>query len=190
GTSEITIDLLLASQQVPLGSVKRQVTGFSPGTFALVEKGRIDGYVIGSVEQVIFEQQIPKATVLDPSKYVEEGQCYLTSRRSLQEQRGLLQGYMAAIRAGMEDVLNDREKGFANIIKAVRAKHDFPELEQDSIAKGVMEQQVDAWFYAGEENMLKTVPENWQKVYDQLTGVGQAPKGKDPQQWFTNDLVS
>ncbi|MGH3328781.1 MAG: ABC transporter substrate-binding protein [Streptomycetales bacterium] len=190
GTSEITIDLMLASRDVPLGSVGRQVTGFSPGTFALVEKGRIDGYVIGSVEQVIFDQQIPKATVLDPSEYVEEGQCYITSRRSLQEQRDLLQGYMNAIKAGMEDVLADRGNGFKKIIELVRSKHDFPELKADSIAKGVLEQQVDAWFYAGEENMLNTVPENWQKVYDDLVGVGQAAKGKDPQKWFSNELVS
>jgi NitT/TauT family transport system substrate-binding protein len=190
GTSEWTLDLLLASGGVPLDDVERQVVGFSPGTFDLVEKGRIDGYVIGSVEIVRFPEEVPDAFVLDPSKYVEEGQCYVTSQRSLEEQRDQLQAYMNATRAATDDVLADRDNGFKKIIELVRKDHDFPELEDDAVARGVLEQQVDAWFYAGEENLLQTVPEDWQKVYDQVVDVDLAPGGKDPQEWFTNDLVS
>jgi NitT/TauT family transport system substrate-binding protein len=190
GTSEWTLDLMLASGGVPLDSVERQVVGFSPGTFDLVKKGRIDGYVIGSVEIVRFPKEVPEAFVLDPSKYVEEGQCYVTSRRQLEEKRDQLQAYMNATRAATDDVLADRDNGFKKIIELVRKDYDFPELKEDDIARGVMEQQVDAWFYAGEENLLKTVPEDWQKVYDQVVDVDLAPGGKDPQPWFTNDLVS
>lgn len=189
GTSEITIDVMLGSRDVPRESVHRQVTGFSPGTFSLVEKGRIDGYVIGSVERVIFDQQIPKATILDFDKYVVDGLIYLSSQRALQEDRDLLQAYMNAIRAGMEDAINDQNKDFETVLRQVRRKHEFPELEQDSIAKGVMQQNIDAWFYAGEENFMKVVPEDWQKVYDQLVDIDEVPGGKDPSSWFTNELA-
>jgi NitT/TauT family transport system substrate-binding protein len=190
GTSEWTLDLMLASGGVPLDSVERQVVGFSPGTFDLVKKGRIDGYVIGSVEIVRFKEEVPDAVVVDPSKYLKEGQCYVTSKRSVAEKKDQLQAYMNATKAATDDVLADRDNDFKKIIAAVRKKHDFPELKDDAIAQGVMKQQVDAWFYAGEENLLQNVPENWQQVYDQLVDVKLAPGGKDPKPWYTNEFVT
>jgi NitT/TauT family transport system substrate-binding protein len=190
GTSEWTLDVMLSQGGIPLDSVERQVVGFSPGTFDLVKKGRIDGYVIGSVEIVRFAEEVPDAFVLDPSKYVEEGQCYVTSKRQVVEKKDQLQAYMNATKAATDDVLADRGNNFMKIIEMVRKKYDFPELQDDKIAQGVMKQQVDAWFVAGEENLLKTVPEDWQKTYDQVVDVKLAPGGKDPQPWFNNDLVS
>lgn len=190
GTSEWTLDLMLAAGGVPLDSVERQVVGFSPGTFDLVKKGRIDGYVIGSAEIVRFETELPEAFVLDPSKYVEEGQCYITSKRALAEEKDQLQAYINATKAATDDVLADQDNDFKKIIALVRKKYDFPELQDDKIAQGVLQQQVDAWFIAGKENLLKTVPEDWQKVYDQVVEVKLAPGGKDPQAWFSNELVS
>jgi NitT/TauT family transport system substrate-binding protein len=190
GTSEWTLDLMLSEGGVPLDSVERQVVGFSPGTFDLVKKGRIDGYVIGSSEIVRFASEVPDAYVLDPSKYVEEGQCYVTSKRTLAEKKDQLRAYMNATKAATDDVLADRSKNYKNIIAMVRKKYDFPELQDDKIARGVLQQQVDAWFVAGKENLLKTVPEDWQKVYDQVVDVKLAPGGKDPKPWFTNELVS
>jgi NitT/TauT family transport system substrate-binding protein len=128
--------------------------------------------------------------VVDPSKYLKEGQCYVTSKRSVAEKKDQLQAYMNATKAATDDVLADRDNGFKKIIELVRKKHDFPELKDDAIARGVMQQQVDAWFYAGRENLLQNVPENWQEVYDQLVNVKLVPGGKDPKPWYTNDFVA
>ncbi|MGH3318671.1 MAG: ABC transporter substrate-binding protein [Streptosporangiaceae bacterium] len=189
GTSELTFDLFLASAGVSPDKVNVQVTGFSPGTFQLVKKGRIDGYVIGTSVKVIFKQKIHDAVVIDPSKYIQEGFGYITSRRSLQEKHDLLEGYMKATHAGMEDVLDDRDKDYKNVIKLARTKYDFPELKEDSIARGVLDETVTGWLYAGKDNLLRTVPKKWQKVYDELVGVHEVPGDKDPSKWFTNELV-
>ncbi|MQA83933.1 MAG: hypothetical protein GEV03_04685 [Streptosporangiales bacterium] len=190
GTSEITFDLMLASGNVPLDSVERQVTGFSVGTYDLIEKGRIDSYVIGSVETILFPIQRPEAIVVDPSKYVEEGQCYLTSQRQLDEERDLLQAYMNVVRATMDDVLNDQENDYMTIIEAIRKRHDFEELKEDKVAQGVIAQQVESWSYGGAEANLQTIPESWQKVYDQLVNAKFVEGGKNPREWFTNELVT
>jgi NitT/TauT family transport system substrate-binding protein len=190
GTSEITFDLMLASANVPLDSVQRQVTGFSVGTYDLVEKGRVDGYVIGSVETVLFPLQKPDAVVIDPSKWVEEGQCYLTSQRQLAEKRGQLQAYMNVVKATMDDVLNDKNKKYMTIIEAVRKKYEFEELKDDKVAQGVIQGQVNAWSYGGAQPDLKTIPASWRKVYDQLVHAKLVEGGKNPQEWFTNDLVA
>lgn len=190
GTSEITFDLMLASADIPLDSVQRQVSGFSVGTYDLIEKGRIDSYALGSVETVQFPLRHPDAVIVDPSEYVEEGQCYLTSQRQLAEKRDVLQAYMNVVRAGMQDVLNDREKNYMTIVNAVRKKHEFEELKDDKVAQGIIKQQAEAWFYDGAKEPLKTVPEDWQRVYDQLVKAGHVQGGKKPAEWFTNDLVS
>src|SRR5512132_1597398 len=43
GTSETTLDLLLASNGINQDKVPRQVTGFTPGTFELIKKGGSPG---------------------------------------------------------------------------------------------------------------------------------------------------
>lgn len=190
GTSEITFNLMLANEGIPLDSVQRQVTGFSVGTYDLVQKGRIDGYVIGSVETVLFPLQRPEAVMIDPSRWVEEGQCYLTSRRQLDEKRDQLQAYMNVVKATMQDVLNDKDKKYMTIIQALRKKYDFEELKDDKVAQGVIEGQVKAWSYGGAQPDLKTSPESWRKVYDELINAKLVEPGKNPQEWFTNELVA
>jgi NitT/TauT family transport system substrate-binding protein len=190
GTSEITFNLMMANAGIPLDSVQRQVTGFSVGTYDLVQKGRVDGYVIGSVETVLFPLQKPDAVVIDPSKWVEEGQCYLTSRRQLDEKRDQLQAYMNVVKATMNDVMNDKANKYMTVIRAVRKKYDFEELKDDKVAQGVLQGQVDAWSYNGAQPDLETVSASWQKVYDELVHAKLIEAGKNPQEWFTNELVS
>ena len=51
GTSETTLDLLIASNGIDVKDVPRQVTGFTPGTFELIRKGRIAGFIIGATQE-------------------------------------------------------------------------------------------------------------------------------------------
>jgi NitT/TauT family transport system substrate-binding protein len=190
GTSEQTFDLMLAAGDIDYKNVDRQVVGLSPGTFELVKRGRVDAYTIGSVDGVIFKRSVKDANLLDPSRYVTEGQCYLASKRALAEKRDQIEGYMAAIRKGVDDVLSDREQGFATTIKTLRKKHDLPELKSDALAKEVLTMLTSSWLREGEQFLLKTNPKMWQKVYDQLEAVKFVPSGKDPKEWFTNDVVT
>jgi NitT/TauT family transport system substrate-binding protein len=190
GTSENVLDLVLAAGKVPLDSVERQVVGLTPGTFELVKKGRVAGYVVGTVNSVIFEQQHPEAYLFDTNKYVKDAQIYLVSQKASREKRDTIQGYLRAIKRASDEVLSDRDKKYATTLKTIRGKYEFPELENDELAVGVMEKVIGTWIAEGEENVLKTVPETWKQTYDQLIPVDLVGPGKDPQKWFTNDFVS
>jgi NitT/TauT family transport system substrate-binding protein len=190
GTSENVLDLVLAAGKVPLDSVERQVVGLTPGTFELVKQGRVAGYVIGTVNSVIFEQERPEAYLFDTNKYAVDAQIYLVSQQASREKRDTVQGYMSAIKKAAEEVLADRDNKFATTLKTIRGKHEFPELKTDKLAVGVLERVVETWVAEGEENLLKTVPETWKKTYDQLIPVDLVGPGKDPQKWFTNDFVT
>jgi NitT/TauT family transport system substrate-binding protein len=188
GTSEQTLDVMLKSEGVDSESVERQVVGLSPGTFELVKQGRIDGYTVGSVDGVIFKQQIPEANLLDPSKYVTEGQVYLVSKRTLADKEDQVLAYLTAIRRAVEEILDD-SPGFDKTIRALRKTQDLPELETDRLAKATLKVHADSWLLEGRENLLRTVPDTWQKVYDQLLEIDVAKSGQDPSEWFTNDLI-
>jgi NitT/TauT family transport system substrate-binding protein len=188
GTSEQTLDVMLKSEGVDADSVERQVVGLSPGTFELVKQGRIDGYTVGSVDGVIFKQQIPEANLLDPSQYVTEGQVYLVSERTLAEKEDQVVAYLTAIRRAVDEVLDDAP-AFDKTIRALRKTQDLPELETDRLAKATLKVHTDSWLLEGQENLLRTVPETWQKVYDQLLEIDVAESGQDPSAWFTNDLI-
>jgi NitT/TauT family transport system substrate-binding protein len=190
GTSENVLDLVLAAGNVPLDSVERQVVGLTPGTFEIVKQGRVAGYVVGTVNSVIFEQQRPEAYLFDTNKYVKDAQVYMVSQQASREKRDVIQGYMSAIKRASDEVLSDRDKKFATTLKTIRGKHEFPELESDDLAVGVMEKVVGTWVAEGEENVLKTVPETWKQTYEQLIPVELVEPGKDPQKWFTNDFVT
>ena len=148
GTSEQTLDVMLKSEGVDADSVERQVVGLSPGTFELVKQGRIDGYTVGSVDGVIFKQQIPEANLLDPSQYVTEGQVYLVSKRTLEEKQDQVVAYLSAIRRGVEEILDD-SPGFDKTIKALRKTQDLPELETDRLAKATLKVHTDSWLLEG-----------------------------------------
>jgi hypothetical protein len=177
-----------AAGHVPLDSVDRQVVGLSPGTFELVKQGRVAGYVVGSVNGVIFQQTKPEAYLFDTSKYVEDAQIYLTSDRQMKSNREQLAGYLRAVRRAATEILSDKDKQFATTLKTLRANYDFPELKDDKIAVAVMNTVTDSWVKNGEENLLKTVPEVWQKTYDQLVPLKLAKGGQNSSQWFTNEL--
>lgn len=188
GTSEQTLDLMLSSANVDPQKVKRQVVGLSPGTFELVKQGRIDGYTVGSVDGVVFQKSIPDANLLDPSKYVTEGQVYLVSQQAMEQQRDQVKAYMAAVRRAATDILDD--PGHTRTIATLRRKYDFPELKKDALAKAVLDMIGRSWTVEGRENLLTTVPQTWQKVYDETVAVKLAEGGKNPKEWYTNDLIA
>jgi len=163
--------------------------GLSPGTFELVKQGRVAGYVIGSVNGVIFQQTKPDAYLFDTSKYVTDAQIYLTSERQLKSNREQLAGYIRAVKRAAGEILAERDQKFPTTLKTLRASYDFPELKDDKLAVAVMDTVTKSWLVNGEENLFKTVPEVWQKTYDQLVPLELAEGGKDPEQWFTNEFV-
>jgi hypothetical protein len=96
---------------------------------------------------------------------------------------------MNATRKAAEEILDD-ESGMKTIRTLRKAAGDLPELETDELAQDVLAMIKNSWLIEGRENLLRTVPSMWQEVYDQLLGVDLAEPGKDPEEWYTNELVT
>jgi NitT/TauT family transport system substrate-binding protein len=190
GTSETTLDLMLASNNIPANKVPRQVTGFTPGTFELIKKGRIAGFVIGASQEEQFREAQPDSMFLNTADYVTDGLTYITSAKGLQSSKDQIKAYMRALKGSMEQILEDRKAGFPNTIKKLRTKYDFEELKKDSVAKAYLEFNVGSWVVDGQDKLLQTDPEKWKATYDAAVKVKAAKGGVDVTKNVASGIVA
>jgi NitT/TauT family transport system substrate-binding protein len=189
GTSETTLDLMLAANNIPTNKVSRQVTGFTPGTFELIKRGRIAGFVIGASQEEQFRQAQPSSTFLDTDKFVTDGLAYITSQKGLQSNKAMIQAYLRALKGAMEQVLDDKSSGFANTIKKLRSKYDFDELKDDAVAKYYIDYISSGWVVDGRDKLLKVDPEKWKATYDAAVKVKAAKAGVDVSKNVVSGLI-
>lgn len=188
GESEITLDLFLAASGVDPESVERQNVGYGPGVFNLVEEGRISGYVVSIDTAHALASQHDNVFVLNPGEFMASGaQVYLTSKETLAARAADLRKYLAAVRAAVDFMIAD--DGFDETLDVIRKKHSFDTLMNTAVAKASLAEYVQAWTAEGMDNIMRTIPANWQRGYEELVSVGQAVAGKDPAEWFTNDFL-
>lgn len=188
GSSETTLELFLSVNGVDPSRVNRQVVGLSPGVFNLVKKGRIAGYAVSTDTAEILQQQRSGVVVLRPGEFMTSGsQFYMVSQDGLNQNRDTIAKYMQAIHAAMDFIAND--DGFDKTLEIIRQKYSFDTLENTEIAKASLAASVEAWTSGGNGKLLWTNPETWQKAYQELVETGVADGGKNPADWFTNELV-
>jgi ABC-type nitrate/sulfonate/bicarbonate transport system substrate-binding protein len=191
GTSEIILKVAAASAGLDPDEVQTQVVGLAPGVFDLVTSGRIGGYIVSLDTAVALQEQQPEAVIYSPSDDVESGgQVYITSQEQADdpEKQEQLRSYLAAIREAVLFVAEDEANGFAETIECL-SEYAIPTLEDPAVAQGALSQYVESWTAAGEEEIARTVPDQWATVYEEMSGAGFVPEGLDPAEWYTNDFA-
>jgi NitT/TauT family transport system substrate-binding protein len=189
GTSETTLDLLIASSGLTTRDVPRQVTGFTPGTFELIKKGRLAGFIIGATQMEQFRKAVPEAAFMPTSNFVNDGENYIASAKGLQENKDTIVPYLTAVKSAMQQVIADKESGYADTIKKLRAKYDFAELKDDAVAKSWIDFLVTSWTKDGEDQLLKTNPDEWKATYDAAVKIKAAKGGVDVEKNLSPPLV-
>jgi ABC-type nitrate/sulfonate/bicarbonate transport system substrate-binding protein len=189
GTSETTLDLLLSSNNIPLKDVPRQVTGFTPGTFELIRKGRIAGFIIGATQIQQFKEAVPDANFLETAKYVSDGENYITSKKGLAENKDAITAYLTALKGAMQQVIADKDNKYADTIKKLKSKYDFQELKSDTVSAAWIDFLVGSWLLKGEDQLLKTNPDEWNETYDAAVKIKAAKGGVDVTKNLSESLV-
>ena len=181
GTSETTLDLMLANSGIDPKKVQRQVTGFTPGTFELIKRKRIAGFIIGGSQEQQFREAQPTSVFLETAKYVQDGLTYITSPDGVKNNKAQIEAYMRALKGAMVQIVDDGPE-YTDTIKKLRSKYDFPELKSDTVAKYYLKYNTDNWMLDGREKLLKVDKEKWQATYDAAVKVKAAKGGVDVQQ--------
>jgi NitT/TauT family transport system substrate-binding protein len=188
GTSETTLDLMIANEGIDPKQVQRQVTGFTPGTFELIKQKRIAGFIIGGSQEQQFREAQPTSVFLETAKYVQDGLCYITSQDGVKNNKAQIEAYMRALKGAMEQIVDDGPE-YTDTLKKLRAKYDFPELKSDTVAKYYLKYNTDNWMLDGREKLLKVDKEKWQATYDAAAKVKAAKGGVDVQQNVVEGII-
>ncbi len=192
GTSEKTLDLVLASADVPRESVERQAVGLAPGVFELVVSGRIDGFVVSLDTALTLEKQQPEAVAFAPSDFIESGnQLYMTSRDQAEDEAKAdqLRRFTRAIEQAIAFMVEDEANGFEETIDSISSAYDVPSFADREVAAEALALFVDAWTADGLDRVVETNPDTWQATYDELVDAGIVAAGEDPGAWITDEFA-
>jgi NitT/TauT family transport system substrate-binding protein len=188
GSTEKTLDLMLANAGIDPASIERQVVGPSAGNFVLVERGDIHCYAISIDVSKILERERADIVILNPGDFTAaSSQFYMVSNDGLLAHRETIRRYLAAVHAAITFMADD--SGFDRTLEILRQQYSFATLQDTEIAKASLTEYVRIWTAEGRDNVLRTVGESWRRGYDELVAAGLAEGGHDPSAWFTNELV-
>jgi NitT/TauT family transport system substrate-binding protein len=188
GTSETTLDLMIASEGIEPREVQRQVTGFTPGTFELIKRKRIAGFIIGGSQEQQFREAQPTSVFLETADYVQDGLCYITSQEGIKNNKAQIEAYMRALKGAMEQIVADGPE-FTDTLEKLRSKYDFAELKSDSVAKYYLKYNTDNWMLDGPDKLLKVDKQKWQATYDGAVKVKAAKGGVDVQSNVVEGII-
>lgn len=188
GSTEKTLDLMLANAGIDPRSVERQVVAPSAGTFELVQRGDVNCYAVSIDVSKILERERDDIVILNPSAFTAaSGQFYMVSNDGLVAHREIVRTYLEAVHAAIQFMADDA--GFERTLEILRQRYSFATLMDSDIAKASLAEYVGIWTGEGRDNVLRTVDESWRRGYNELVQAGLAEGGHDPSAWFTNELI-
>ncbi|EHR50899.1 ABC-type nitrate/sulfonate/bicarbonate transport system, periplasmic component [Saccharomonospora marina XMU15] len=189
GTSSKVVSLVLANAGIDPGRVRKQVTGLTPGTFNLVQQGRIAGYVVSIDTSNIVLSQHDDAGVFDPGTVVKsDSQVYVATKDVIQSDPDMLKAFLAGIHDALAAVVADTT--LDETIAKLREHYSFATLDDNKIAKQSLTVMRDLWTGGDPSKPLLVTDENaWVAGYEELTAAGIAKPGKDAASWFDNSLL-
>lgn len=189
GTSDKVVSLVLANSGLDPKQVKRQVVGLTPGTFNLVQQGRLAGYVVSIDTANVVLSQHEDAGVYDPGTVVRsDSQVYVATKDGLTKNKGILQPFMAGIQDALAALVAD--ESFDRTLETLRGEYSFASLDDDEIARASLTTMRELWTGGDPaEPLLVTDEAAWVAGYDELVAAEVAAPGGDARSWFDNGML-
>ena len=187
GTTEIYLDLILAKGGLTKDSVKREVTGNSPGALQMVKQGRVDCFIASIQVVVALQRMKEEVEIWSTDRYAPmPGQCYISSRDMIKAKPEVFTRAMRAMRASAQEIMT---QPLAPIFERAAKDYEIPNIRNISELVEVEKASADRlWLSEGRENLLRNVPHLWKSGVDALRENKVADPG-DPQTLYTNQFV-
>lgn len=187
GQAEDLFGLLMKSAGLDPTSVTLEAVGNENTSFALVEEGRVDAIFATREAAALMESaglDPEVAEVGDANPLL--GVALITTRETLDTRADDLVGYLRGLRDAMASIhAGDADDALA----LVADDYDLSNLKQpDEVDRTVIQTIADMWYAAGEENLLRNVPEQWETGIAAFQRLKIVPADASPTDFYTNDL--
>lgn len=186
GTTENFLDLMLSKVGVPKASVTREVVGNNPGAFALIQQGRIDGFIASSNVASALQRSSAPIEVWSTDNYAPmPSQIYIVTQDTIDHKPELVLAFARALKNSVLDIL----KGpIPPIIERASKDFEIPGIRDPAALANTIVEDIPLWLAPGQDNLLKNVPALWQSGTDAMALSGLA-KIADPTALYTNRFI-
>ncbi|MEI8147367.1 MAG: ABC transporter substrate-binding protein, partial [Alphaproteobacteria bacterium] len=167
-------------------TVQRVQTPNSPAGMALIAQGRIDGYIVSAGVPVALKAANERFLAWNTDDIAPiPGQCYIAKRESVARDGDLVVRFLRAVKKSIDDMLADTD--LATTIKRIEG-FEIGEMRNRAVAPDILRNEMQFWLTAGRSNVLRHVPERWQRGYDLMAAAGFTPPGQ-ADRLYTNEFI-
>ncbi len=186
GTTENFLDLMLKKVGVPKTEVPREVVGNNPGSFALIQQGRIDGFIATSNVVEVLQQQKAPVLAWSTDRYAKmPSQSYFTTQAIIDKQPDLVLAFVRALKASADEMVRGP---LEPILDRAAMQYEIPGIRDKPGLVRTVRGDIDLWLSEGPQNLMRNVPALWQSARDSLAEAGLADI-PDVTKVYTNRFV-
>jgi ABC-type nitrate/sulfonate/bicarbonate transport system substrate-binding protein len=173
GATDKLLQLMLSDAGIDSSTVNIEVVGTGAGSFGLIEQGRIDAFIDTSSSVVRLRSAGVGIRSWNVSDVVRvPSQVYVTRREVLETQPELVDRFLLAIRASMDDIYAaDSLLTVTNRMSRIFEISDI-DLSNPDIGADALAADSRLWIAEGRENLLRNLPEVWESGANALVASG------------------
>ena len=186
GTTENFLDLMLHKVGIPKAEVPREVVGNNPGSFALIQQGRIDGFIATSNVVEVLQQQKAPVVAWSTDRYAKmPSQSYFTTQSVIDKQPELVLAFVKAMKASADEMVRGP---LEPILDRAAAQFEIPGIRDKPGLIRTVQGDITLWMSEGPQNLMRNVPALWDSARDNLAEAGLATI-PDITKLYTNRFV-
>ena len=188
GNAEETFNIIARDHDVDPATVQRVAAGSDAAGLALVEEGKVAALFAITEAAAILQATSPTAHVVE---FEDEnpllGNALVVSKKVADEQGELVVRYLRGLHAAMEAVLDENER--PALLSKIRAEFDLAVLDDQKKSDPAIDAISSLWVAAGEDEMLRNVPERWEEGLEGFQKLGLVKADTKAETFYTNEFI-
>ncbi len=186
GSMEETLNLTLRRAGIDPTGVNKVKVADNPASYALVEAGRIDGFMGNISTSIKVQATFPGASSLRLDDGVP-GQAYVANPESIKKNEAAYVAFLRAVHRAASAILDAKDTG--PIIAEIGKAFTIGGLDDIELAKRDLAANAESWTAKGRANLLRNVPENWSGGIKLMADAGIIKSAPDAATLYTNALL-
>lgn len=186
GSMEETLNLTMRRAAVEPGSVEKVKVADSAASYALVEAGRIDGFMgnISTAEKAL--AAFPGATAVRMDDGVP-GQVYVATPQQIAKSEAHYVAFLRAVHRSASAIIDAKDT--EPIIREIARTFDIGTLDDMALAKRDLALNAESWTAKGRDNLLRHVPELWSGAVKLMSDAQMIKSAPEVASLYTNALI-
>lgn len=188
GNAEETFNIIARDHDVDPTTVQRVAAGSDAAGLALVEEGKVAALFAITEAAAILKATSPTAHVVsfdDENPLL--GNALVVSKKVADEQGELIVRYLRGLHGAMEAVLDESER--PALLQKVRAEFELTLLDDPKKSGAAIDAISALWVAAGEDEMLRNVPERWEEGLEGFQKLGLVKPDAKAETFYTNEFI-